>query len=133
MRNTETITIVGDNRDQGKAFLLTEMSAAAAERWATRAFFALMNTGVEIPEDIANAGMAGIASLGVQAFGKLPYEAAAPLLEDMWGCVQIIPDPTKPNVVRALIDEDIEEVSTRLQLRKAIFNLHTRFFTDAAP
>lgn len=132
MRKTSTLTIDREGRDKGKVFQLTEMSAADAERWALRAFFALMNTGVEIPADIAESGMAGIASMGLQAIGKLPYEAAEPLLADMWDCVQIMPDPAKKNVVRDLIEQDIEEVATRLEIRKAVFDLHTGFFTDAA-
>lgn len=132
MRKTSTLTIDREGRDKGKTFVLTEMSAADAERWALRAFFALMNTGVEIPADIAESGMAGIASMGLQAIGKLPYEAAESLLADMWDCVQIMPDPAKKNVVRDLIEQDIEEVATRLEIRKAVFDLHTGFFTDAA-
>lgn len=132
MRKTSTLTIDREGRDKGKVFQITEMSAADAERWALRAFFALMNTGVEIPADIAESGMAGIASMGLQAIGKLPYEAAEPLLADMWDCVQIMPDPSKKNVVRELIEQDIEEVGTRLQIRKAVFDLHAGFFTDAA-
>ena len=132
MRKTATVTIDAEGRDQGKVFFLTEMSAADAERWALRALFALMNTGVEIPDDIAESGMAGIASLGLSAITKLPYEAAEPLLADMWACVQFIPDPSKPQVKRFLMDEDIEEVATRLKLRKEVFDLHTGFFTSAA-
>ncbi len=132
MRKASIVTIEAEGRDKGKMFMLTEMGAAQAEKWAIRAFFALMNTGVEIPPDIADAGMAGIASMGLQALGKLPFEAAEPLLDDMWACVQIIPDPSKKNVARFVMDEDIEEVGTRIFLRKEVFDLHTGFFTGAA-
>lgn len=133
MRKTETITIDTEGRDKGKVFLITEMAADPAERWAIRAFFALMNTGVDLPDDIADQGMAGIAAIGLKALGMLPFEAAEPLLAEMWTCVQIVPDPAKPGLVRKLIPEDIEEVGTRVQLRKAVFGLHTGFFTSAAP
>lgn len=131
MRKTETITIEREGRDQGKTFKITEMGAAQAERWAMRAFFALMNTGIEIPEDIADSGMAGVAAMGLSALQKVPYEMAEPLLDEMLECVQIMPDPSKPAVIRALMDEDIEEVATRLDLRKAVWDLHTAFFTAA--
>ncbi len=133
MRKTETVTIDTEGRDKGKVFLITEMAADPAERWAIRAFFALMNTGVDLPDDIADQGMAGIAAIGLKALGMLPFEAAEPLLAEMWTCVQIIPDPGNPGLVRKLIPEDIEEVGTRIQLRKAVFGLHTGFFTSAAP
>lgn len=132
MRKTQTLTIDAEGRDKGKVFKLTEMPAAQAERWAMRAFFALMNTGVDIPDGLEEAGVAGLASIGLQALGRVPYAQAEPLLAEMLDCVQIIPDPGKPNVVRKLFDEDIEEVKTRLELRRAVWNLHTDFFSPAA-
>lgn len=129
MRKTETITIQREGRDKGKVFKITEMPAAQAEKWALRAFFALANTGVELPEGLEESGMAGLAAIGLQALGKVPYEAAEPLLDDLMACVQHIPDPSKPEVVRGLIDEDIEEVATRLELKKSVWELHTGFFS----
>jgi hypothetical protein len=83
---------------------------------------------VAIPDNIAQAGLAGIAALGVNALSKLSFDAAKPLLDEMFDCVQIQPSP---KVVRALVDDDIEDVSTRLVLRREIFKLHIDFFTDA--
>jgi hypothetical protein len=128
MRKQANITIDGNGRDAGKVFVLTELSAAAAETWAARAMFAMLNAGVEIPDNIAQAGLAGIAALGVNALSKLSFDAAKPLLDEMFDCVQIQPSP---KVVRALVDDDIEDVSTRLVLRREIFKLHIDFFTDA--
>ena len=50
----------------------------------------------------------------------------------MMACVQIQPNPAKPEVVRGLVSDDIEEVITRLQLRKAVFDLHVDFSQAAA-
>jgi len=36
-------------------------------------------------------------------------------------------------VTRPLIETDIEEVATRLLLRRAVWDLHTDFFIAAAP
>lgn len=132
MRKTLTYTVTDEGRDQGKTFLITEMSAADAEDWALRAFFALMNSGIDIPDEVADMGFAGIASIGLKALGKVEYSKAKPLFEDMMDCVRIVPDPGKPNVVRALIDTDIEEVATRLKLRSEVFKLHTDFLAPAA-
>jgi len=132
-RKTLTYTVETEGRDQGKVFKLTEMSAADAENWAIRAFFAIMNAGVDVPDEIAEMGMAGLAEIWTTAIAGVSYEAAKPLLEEMMDCVQRIPDPSKPNVVRALDDSDIEEVKTRLLLRKAVFNLHVDFLGSAAP
>jgi hypothetical protein len=127
MRKTSTYTETAENRDKGKVFKIEEMSADAAEQWALRAFFAIMNAGIEIPDGIADMGFAGIATAGLKALGAVPYEVAKPLLDEMMDCVQIIPDPAKPNVARALFPGDIEEVATRLKLRKAVFDLHIAF------
>jgi hypothetical protein len=153
MRKTSIYTVTEENRDKGKVFQITEMSAAEAEQWAIRAFFALMNAGVDIPDEIASMGFAGFAAMNQEddetkeiakmqilglasvvlgALGRVPYPMAKPLLDDMMDCVKIIPDPSKPQVVRALMDIDIEEVSTRLKLRKSVFDLHIDFLEPAA-
>jgi hypothetical protein len=128
MRKQAIVTIDARGRDKGKTFLLTELPTADSEEWAGRALFALMNAGVDIPENIAEAGLAGLMAMGVKAITKLPFEMAKPLLDKMMECVQIQPSPT---VIRPLISDDIEEVSTMFKLRKEIWNLHTDFFTDA--
>lgn len=127
-RKTATIKIDAQGRDFGKTFIITELSAMAAEEWAGRALFAMMNSGVEIPDNIAKAGLAGVAALGIASLTKISFDAAKPLLDEMLTCVQIQPSP---KVIRALIDDDIEEVATLLTLRKEVFNLHLSFFTDA--
>ncbi len=128
-RKQQTVTISAEGRDKGKVFVLTELSAYEAEDWAGRALFALMNAGVEIPENIAQAGLAGVAALGMTALTKLPYDSAKPLLDSVMGCVKIQPSP---NVVRAHIADDIEEVATLLTLRKHVLGLHMDFSMAAA-
>jgi hypothetical protein len=73
-----------------------------------------------------------VARLGVQAFGGLPWEKAEPLIEEMFKCISILPDPSKPSVTRVLIEDDIEEVTTRLKLRIELFKLHMSFFPRGA-
>ena len=133
MRKTITYTVTDEGRDKGKVFLLEEMSADAAERWALRFIFALMNTGIDLPDDIENMGMSGVFVMGLRAIGRVPFTIAEPLLDDLMGCIKIIPDPGTPNVTRKIFEADIEEVRTRLTLKKEVFNLHTDFFTVAAP
>ena len=126
----KTLTVeIKEGRDAGKVFLITEMPARAAHRWATRALFALMNGGIEIPDDIAEKGMAGIAAIGVQSLGNIPFEAAEPLLDEMLQCVEIIPNPDKPEVHRRPVDEDYEDFTTLFKLQKEALGLHLDFFT----
>ncbi|WP_313622835.1 hypothetical protein [Achromobacter sp.] len=124
------MTIAAEGRDKGKVFVLTELSAYDAEDWAGRALFALMNAGVEIPANIAEAGLAGVAAMGIKAIAKLPFDSAKPLLDKMMDCVQIQPSP---EVTRDLIAGDIEEVATLLTLRQKVLGLHMDFFTAATP
>lgn len=127
MRKTLTYTVQSDNRDNGKCFLIREMPATKAEKWAIRAFLALGKSGIELPEGWEQTGMAGMARIGLGMVAKLPYDQAEPLLDEMMECVSIIPNPNKPEIVRSLVEDDIEEVSTRLKLRAEVFNLHVGF------
>ena len=125
MARKEASFVAQTGRDKGKEFLITEMSATQAENWAIKAILAIGNAGIEIPDTLVSQGMAGLVAVGYMNLLKIPFDAAKPLLDEMMGCVQFIPSP---NVKRFLIEDDIEEVSTRLALRKAIWNLHMDFF-----
>lgn len=126
-RKTLIYTVQDEGRDIGKCFSLTEMPASQAERWAIRAFLAMAKGGIEIPDGLEQSGMAGIAKVGLGLLLKIPPEDALPLLDEMMGCVQFVPNPSNRNVVRALIEDDIEEVITRFKLRKEVFGLHVDF------
>lgn len=130
-RRTKIVEITDENRDKGKKFLLTEMDAEQAEWWA----FRVLQAGIKGNPDIGKiaspeSGMPlmEMARVGFAAIGGLPPEDAKPLLDQMMKCVQIsLPGGTS----RAMISADeIEEVTTRLTLRKEVFMLHTDFFTE---
>lgn len=126
MRKTATVIIDQENRDKGKQFLITEMDAYSAEAWATQALLALTNAGAEIPDNVAEMGLAGIAQVGFSALSKLKYDDAKPLLDQLIDCVQIV----MPAITRPLVhgsDGDIEEIQTYMKLRKEAFMLHVNF------
>lgn len=127
MRKEIQYRVTSDNRDNGKVFLIKEMPASQAEKWAIRAFLAMARNGIELPEGAEFSGMAGIAKIGLTLFAKIPYEDAEILLDEMFQCISIIPDPSKPNIIRGLIEDDIDEISTRLTLRREVFLLHVGF------
>jgi hypothetical protein len=130
-RKTARYVVEDEGRDQGKVFLLREMPATQGERWALRAFLAMAKNGVELPDGTRDAGFAGIASYGLSLIGKLPFEEADALMEEMVRCVTIIPDPAK-EFDRSLVESDIEEIATRVKLRIAVFKLHADFSKAAA-
>lgn len=127
-RKTAQIRIEAEGRDHGKTFFITEMPASQAEKWAARAFLALAKSGMQVPEDLKSMGLAGIFTLGVKALGSIEWTMAEPLMDEMFACVQIIPNPERDtNVKRGLVEADIEEVATRIKLRADVFELHTGF------
>jgi len=126
-------TVEDDNRDKGKVFKIVEMSAFAAESWAIRFGLALARSGILLPDDLQQKlstnefGMADIATMGIQALAGLQYQEAKPLLDDMLACVQIFPDRKNAAISRELVPDDIEELSTLLELRKKTVGLHLNF------
>jgi len=125
-------SVDGDNRDTGKLFRITEMPSTEAEWWAIRAGLAMAKNGVEVPDNIADMGMHEMARIGLGMLTKVDPVDAKPLLDELMKCVKIIPDPSNRNIVRSLVDSDIEEVSTRLKLRAEVFKLHVGFSQAAA-
>ncbi len=139
MRKTKIVTIPGTyadeqgSRDNAKTFLLTEMSARQAERWADRAFLALAHSSIDLPAGIERSGMAGISQImTLLADTQLPnastlmdemvasvrlasitttarlvshvqFPELAPLMDELMGCVQFMWDPGK-QLTRALVD-----------------------------
>ena len=120
------------NRDHGKLFVITEMSAMNAERWASDALHGLTQAGVELPDDIKSAGTMGIATLGMKALGGVPPDVMHDLMDRMMTCIVYYPDPQRREVFRPATglppyENDIEEISTLARLRGECFMLHTNF------
>jgi hypothetical protein len=126
-RKVADVTIADEGRDKGKVFVITEMSSAQAESWAMRVLLALVGSNVDVPEDFAELGMAGLAEYGMKALASLKWNTCEPLLAEMFGGIQIRPDRTKPHVIRDMWDADIEEVATRFKLRAEWWALHMDF------
>lgn len=136
MRKHKTIVIDIEGRDKGKAFLIVERSAYDAEKWATRALMALGRSGIDVPPEAMQAGALGLLLVGIEAFKRMPFEDAEPLLDEMMACVTFVPDPGKIDantgrpISRPLLqgdDGDLEEVSTLLKLRSEVIELHLGF------
>jgi hypothetical protein len=116
-------------RDSGKQFFITEMPAAQSEDWGFRAGLLLVNAGVNIPKNAQKLGMMAVLSASISNIaGNLDWYALKPLLDELMGCVKIIPDPKNSTVMRDLIGDDIEEPLTRAKLKKEALMLHLDFF-----
>ncbi len=139
MRKTKEIKIETANRDQGKRFRITEISACAQERWATRAVMALLNSGLELPKGISaedlqgSSGLAKILGMGVKALSNVKYEYAESLYAELLKCVEYLGiqgDTVSRPLTEETADEVIEEVTTLLLLRKEVLKLHFDFLSD---
>lgn len=123
-RKTLDFTVDTEGRDKGKTFLLTEMPAAQAEKWAMRAILAAARSGVDIGS-AAGLGMQGIAMIGIKALMSVAWEDVEPLLDEMMQCIQI----KEASGARSLMGDDIEEIATRFELRQVVLELHVGFST----
>ncbi len=123
------------SRDSGKVFRVTEMSADAAERWAIRCLLAFANAGARLPEGVLESGMAGIQATipglliqGIRSLAGLHYEDAAPLLDEMLGCVEYkAPGTESYFALRGAGITQIEEVATLWKLRYEVLQVHVNF------
>jgi hypothetical protein len=138
-RKTKNVLIEAEGRDKGKVFRIVEMPASQAEKWATRALLSL-SAGIDVPADMVDQGMAGVAALGIgHIISSIKFHDAASLMDEMFtACVGIFPDPAEQKIWRGpggvgplMEDDDIQEVATRLFLRKEILELHTNFSLPA--
>lgn len=123
----EIVTIIADNRDKGKVFIVSEMPARPFEKWAVRALTAMGQAGIELPEDVMGLGGMGLAILGFKSLVKIKAEQAEELLDEMFQYFEIQPDPNNPAIKRPIIDSDIEELTTRLKLRLVWWEVQTGF------
>lgn len=132
-RRTRYHTVEAEGRDKGKRFIITEMPADQAERWATRAMLALANAGTKLPDGVLDAGMAGVASmagvfvLSLRTLQGLSYNSVGDLLDEMMACVQYAPNGLPPQPLFAGENSQIEEVRTRLALKWEVLQVHTDF------
>lgn len=129
MRRKSTVTIAkpaeGENRDAGKTFVVTEVDAVTAEEWGLRALMAVGTSGIQIPQELLSLGILAIPLVGYQVFMGAKEEAVLPLWREMLpACVSIRHSDT---VLQPFERSQVEEVSTLIELRKTILELHTGF------
>lgn len=140
-RKTKLVTIASEGRDKGKNFRITEMDADRGERWAYRTMLALSRGGFELPPGIFDAGMAGLAAIvpylvviGFRSLHAARWEELEVLLDEMMTCVKYAPPiaglPDQELI--SGINAQIEEIRTRVELRKEVLMLHVNPFDLAA-
>lgn len=109
------------------------MDAYTGQRWATRALFALVKSGMPMPENLMGGGMESFQKFGVRAFLYANYEDVAPLLDEMLAQATLQHGDARnpPLAIAPGPNCVVEEIRTFLLLQKALINLHTGFFEPA--
>lgn len=122
-----TANVVGTvGRDKDKVYRLTEMPASRGERWAVRVLMAMARAGHSVSGG-TQGGMMALAQFAVGAFLTMSWADAEPLLEEMMSCVSVVHDPSYPENTRVLLEDDVEEIPTRIMIRKEVLKLHLNF------
>lgn len=154
-RKEKVFTVESKNRDAGKQFKITEMSARKAEEWAIRVACAVMATGVNIPDGVMGAigkmsqpkpedpaarelydavmanGMVSLAKFGITALAKVPFSESKPLMDELLSCVEYVYDQQKRATI-PLDESHIDEPSTWFRLKTEAFKLHVDFLSATA-
>jgi hypothetical protein len=130
-RRRDKVVIEREGRDHGKMFWITEMPASAGEYWAGRLLTMLAAGNADVPPGFFQLGFEGCAAwVAVHGIGGIDWTVCKPLLDEMMACVTIQPDAAR-NVTRELLEDDIEEIVTRMTLREAWFDTHLGFSVRA--
>jgi hypothetical protein len=124
MLKTKEVEITAENRDKGRKYLLTEMPALQAERWARHAIMAMNREDLDIQSEIAALGMFGFILGGMQALAGGNVPAVDELMDQMLRQIQIVEE----HVTRPMQAEgDVWEVLTLKTLRQELIELHMGF------
>jgi len=135
MKQVEWSPASGD--DAGKKFIITRMSAFAADKWARHISKAVIQSTNKMSEAMLDQavrrameeGILGIASMSMTIFANIDDEACDKAFDTLLSCVQIVRmEGTMPANVT---DADISDPQTLTDLRTEAFNLHVGFFKAA--
>lgn len=140
MRKEKTITI--DDRGNALTFKVREMPATRLESWIIRAGLLLAGTGLldtggkDAPQDageVMSAAGKALAENGLAALGKVDYDAAKPLLDELLACCTRVDAGMEQQLTPDVADGIIEDVRTLFALRKEALAVNFGFFAAAAP
>lgn len=114
-------------RDEGKVFRITEMSAMDGFKFSFKVFHGMARGGVQVPDNAQQLGIVALLNIGLSGIACIPHDECLSLIEDLMGCIQIIPDSGNLDVARRLVLSDFEESGTIRKLLMEAFKLHADF------
>jgi hypothetical protein len=143
-RKQNTIIIDTDNRDKGKTYLIKEMDAFSADKWAFKALSAINMSNVDLSffgglDSLTKSGMQGVFEVSkvlggvINLLQSIDEEKLDTIIDDLHYCCYFIPTPgAPPRPIMDKIDGDIEEVSTLFKLKVEALVLHLDFLKAAS-
>ncbi|WP_035601591.1 hypothetical protein [Edwardsiella tarda] len=136
MRKQITYIVEDNNRDHGKEFIITEMSAWDADE-LSQEIFRIMGSGMpngmeNIPDDVVMMGCAGLATYGLLVLSSASPEVAKVLRSRLLATVEIAISHEGNQQTRKVIAEDFEEVTTIRSLMDQVFKVNFDFLSIAA-
>ncbi|WP_336281101.1 hypothetical protein [Cronobacter dublinensis] len=131
-RKEISYVVMDENRDKGKEFIITEMSAWDADEMAQDIFRAMGDCNYTgIPADVIAMGCAGLATVGLSVLSASSPEVSRQLRDRLLSTVQIVITHDGDRQIRAVKSIDFEEVSTIRSLMDKVFKVNFDFLTIA--
>ncbi len=121
--------VMDENRDKGKEFIITEMSAWDADELAQDIFRAMGDCNYTgIPADVIAMGCAGLATVGLSVISASSPDVARQLRDRLMSTVEIvITHDGKRNRRKVNGAIDFEEVSTIRSVLDKVFEINFGF------
>ena len=123
------IVTIEEGLDKGKKFQISLMPCRPAEKWALKAIAGMVQSKVEIPDNVAKQGFLGLGGLGISAVMGIKWELLEPLLDEMLTYIKYV----EPTFIRPIEDEDVNTPMTLVQLRLDWFNHQLGFYMGGVP
>jgi len=132
MRKEITWQVDDNNRDNGKEFVITEMSAWDAEELAEDIMRCMSQGGYfDIQPEVIQMGVAGLATIGLSVIASADRETARMLGQRLLESVDMVITHDGKQSRRKVKDIDFEEVSTIRQIKDKVMHLNFDFLTIA--
>lgn len=132
MRKEINHTIEDNNRDHGKTFVITEMTAWNAEEMAEDIMRCMSKGGYfDIQPEVIQMGVAGLATIGLSVIASADRETSRMLGERLLQSVDIVITHEGKQSRRPAKSIDFEEVATIRQLKDQVMHLNFDFLTIA--
>lgn len=122
-----------NNRDKGKEFIITEMSAWDADTLAQDIFRAMGESNyTSIPADVIAMGCAGLATVGLSVISASSPDVARTLRDRLMATVEVVISHEGQRQQRPVKGEiDFEEVATIRTLLDKVFQVNFDFLIIA--